>query len=537
MESIIKIRNLKIEYIEGSSISLDIDEGEIVALTGPNGSGKSTLAAYISGIYLPEEPDKVVVGGFDTSFPKNSARLHRKCGIVFQNPDDNHVFDMVSADTMFGLENLNLPAEETLKKTKYYLKKYGLLKKADRNIRTLSGGERQRAAVAAILAMEPHILILDESFSMQSSTVRDKMLDYIISSARKNGQTVIMITQDPEVARRCDRTIYLEKGECKTGRESGTEAENGTGQEKGTGQENGTGQVHGFGRENGFGRESLVERLDKYTRVVSLSELNQEIKSFTIEERVLLRDKAAVDEPEEQDGYGEDDRNEDVRVDAGPVDAAKAIYLDHVGFSYGREPVLSDIFYAFGKGRAYIVRGESGSGKSTLAMLLNGLLLAKKGRIFYEGRQLPLTRKRVNPARQDIDADDGMIHDINQLRRKVGYVNQNPEKQLFADTVIKDVMFGPRNLGFDNNGAVKMARNALTYMNVDEAVWKRPVDQISGGEKRRVGIAGIIANTPEYLVLDESDAGLDDNGVDALSGVIKSYLEAGKCVIIVSHND
>ena len=82
-----------------------------------------------------------------------------------------------------------------------------------------------------------------------------------------------------------------------------------------------------------------------------------------------------------------------------------------------------------------------------------------------------------------------------------------------------------------------MARNALTYMNVDEAVWKRPVDQISGGEKRRVGIAGIIANTPEYLVLDESDAGLDDNGVDALSGVIKSYLEAGKCVIIVSHND
>ena len=225
------------------------------------------------------------------------------------------------------------------------------------------------------------------------------------------------------------------------------------------------------------------------------------------------RAEPVYEEPEEQDGYGEDDRNEDVRVDAGPVDAAKAIYLDHVGFSYGREPVLSDIFYAFGKGRAYIVRGESGSGKSTLAMLLNGLLPAKKGRIFYEGRQLPLTRKRVNPARQDIDADDGMIHDINQIRRKVGYVNQNPEKQLFADTVIKDVMFGPRNLGFDNNGAVKMARNALTYMNVDEAVWKRPVDQISGGEKRRVGIAGIIANTPEYLVLDESDAGLDDNGV------------------------
>ncbi|MBR1674050.1 MAG: ATP-binding cassette domain-containing protein [Eubacterium sp.] len=489
MESLIKIRNLKIEYIEGSSISLDIEEGEIVALTGPNGSGKSTLAAYISGIYLPEEPDKVVVGGLDTSFPVNTARLHRKCGIVFQNPDDNHVFDMVSADAMFGLENLNLPAEETVKKTKYFLKKYGLLKKADRNIRTLSGGERQRAAVAAILAMEPHILILDESFSMQSGTVRDKMVDYVIGAARKNGQTVIMITQYPEVAKRCDRVIRLEKGVVKNDHEDLDE--------------------ESHEKTNG---ESIIQKLSEYTEAVSLSELNQEIKSFTIEERVL----------EEQDGA---------------VDAARALYLDHVGFSYGKEPVLSDIFYAFGRGRAYIVRGESGSGKSTLAMLLNGLLLAKKGRIFLDGRQLPVTKKRINPARKDPDVDDGMISDINALRRKVGYVSQNPEKQLFADSVIKDVMFGPRNLGFDNNGAVKMARNALSYMNVDETVWKRHVDQISGGEKRRVGIAGIIANAPDYLILDESDAGLDENGIDALSGVIKSYLEAGKCVILIGHDE
>jgi energy-coupling factor transport system ATP-binding protein len=90
-------------------------------------------------------------------------------------------------------------------------------------------------------------------------------------------------------------------------------------------------------------------------------------------------------------------------------------------------------------------------------------------------------------------------------------------------------------MGFDNNSAVRSAREALTYMNVDEMLWQRSVQALSGGEKRRVGIAGILANTPDYLILDESDAGLDETGIDALSGVVKSYLEAGRCVIVITH--
>ena len=114
MECIVKIRNLKIEYIPDSIISLDIEQGEIVALVGPNGSGKSTLGRYIAGLIKPEAPDQVVVNGLDTSFDANLPRVHRKCGIVLQNPDDNYVFDMVSSDIMFGLENLNVPADKVL---------------------------------------------------------------------------------------------------------------------------------------------------------------------------------------------------------------------------------------------------------------------------------------------------------------------------------------------------------------------------------------------------------------------------------------
>ena len=124
---------------------------------------------------------------------------------------------------------------------------------------------------------------------------------------------------------------------------------------------------------------------------------------------------------------------------------------------------------------------------------------------------------------------------INGLRRKVGYVSQFSDKQLFADTVLKDVMFGPKNMGYDNDSAVKTAKYSLQLMGVDETIWNKPVTKLSGGEKKRVAIAGILAIQPEYLILDEADAGLDEYGIKALSSVCKHYIETGKCVIIVGH--
>ena len=546
MESIIKIRNLKIPYIADSSISFDIDEGEIVMLTGPNGSGKSTLAAYISGLYMPEEPDKVVVAGFDTSFPVNIPRLHRKCAVVLQNPEDNHVFDVTSADIMFGLENLNTPAEQTVTKTKHIMKKYGLLSKADRNLRTLSEGEKQRAAVAAVFLMEPHILVLDEAFSMQSDKVRERMLEQIVKKAREKKQTVILISQRESTKEYCDRVIRLDKGKVVFGYTdimSAEKQDDTAGMSVGR-QDDRTGisvdkqyDTAGFDGDNEIsekihedkkGKTVFLNEIASFTRPVSSTEVNDEIKTITIEERALRKNSDRTDD------YVPDDSIERVEM----ISDTESLLLDRVSFSYGREKVLGGISYAFSRGRLYLVRGESGSGKSTLAMLLNGLLMVKKGRIYLEGKALPVTKlRKPNPVRQSADSniEESILFDINSLRRRVGYVAQNSDKMLFADSVIKDVMFGPKNMGFDNDSAVKAARNALTYMNVDEMLWKKPVQALSGGEKRKVGIAGILANTPDYLILDESDAGLDASGIDALSGVVKSYLEARKCVIVLCH--
>lgn len=547
MESIIKIRNLKIPYISDSSISLDIDEGEIVMLTGPNGSGKSTLAAYIAGLYMPEEPDKVVVGGFDTSFPANIPILHRKCAVVLQNPEDNHVFDMASADIMFGLENLNTPADETVKKTKGIMKRYGLLNKADRNLRTLSEGEKQRAAVAAILLMEPHILVLDEAFSMQSDRVREKMLDHVVKEAREKKQTVLIITQRPETAKYCDRVIRLDRGKVveRYSDVAETVIDNGNPEGKDVFLATQGVREPQLNLTDEYDQDvadvlnikehkmdsiatGLISELDVFSRAITRTEINSEVRPIYIEERVIGQSK------EFSDVYEPDDSVERVEIKG----SSEALLLDRVSFTYGREMVLANVSYAFKRGRVYLVRGESGSGKSTLAMLLNGLLMAKKGRVYLDGKALPVTKlRRPNPVRQGAGSnlEEGILFDINSLRRRVGYVSQNPDKMLFADSVIKDVMFGPKNMGFDNNSAVRSAREALTYMNVDEMLWQRSVQALSGGEKRRVGIAGILANTPDYLILDESDAGLDETGIDALSGVVKSYLEAGRCVIFITH--
>ena len=518
MECIVKIRNLKIEYIPDSIISLDIEQGEIVALVGPNGSGKSTLGRYIAGLIKPEAPDQVVVNGLDTSFDANLPRVHRKCGIVLQNPDDNYVFDMVSSDIMFGLENLNVPADKVLKRSRNVMKKYGLLTKASRDFSTLSGGEKQREAVAAIVAMQPKLLVLDEVFSMQSEKVRDRMLSFILDNARKKKQTLVIITQDKAVANSCDRIISMQNGCILDSKDMSFEADGTTVYSNAIekNMENDTDNINETDVKTDIYR-TFRSKIIAFTRHKRSKIINKQLKPIKIEERIL---NTAGDE--EEDAFISGTKNQDIR-------------LDKVDFSYGGMQVLSDISYSFKKGRLYIIKGLSASGKSTLSRLLNGLLLVKKGGVYVDGYMLPVTKKSITQKLFGQSDKKTSATMINGLRRKVGYVSQFSDKQLFADTVLKDVMFGPKNMGYDNDSAVKTAKYSLQLMGVDETIWNKPVTKLSGGEKKRVAIAGILAIQPEYLILDEADAGLDEYGIKALSSVCKHYIETGKCVIIVGH--
>ncbi|MDO5520810.1 MAG: energy-coupling factor transporter ATPase [bacterium] len=164
--------------------------------------------------------------------------------------------------------------------------------------------------------------------------------------------------------------------------------------------------------------------------------------------------------------------------------------------------------------------GHTGSGKSTLIQHLNGLMKATSGHIYYNGNDIYAPK-----------------YNMRELRSKVGLVFQYPEHQLFETTIIEDVKFGPRNLGLSEEEIEKRAREALLQVGLTPDLWEASPFELSGGQKRRVAIAGVLAMQPEVLVLDEPTAGLDPKGRDEILGEIeKLHKERGITVILVSHS-
>ena len=202
-----------------------------------------------------------------------------------------------------------------------------------------------------------------------------------------------------------------------------------------------------------------------------------------------------------------------------------SIILDHVNYVYGDDTALAvhalkDINLVIPDGQFIGLIGHTGSGKSTLVQHLNGLIKPTGGSIYFNG--------------EDIHADD---YDKKKLRSKVGLVFQYPEHQLFEIDVLSDVCFGPKNLGCSQEEAEKKAREALRMVGMGEEYEKRSPFDLSGGQKRRVAIAGVLAMDPQVLILDEPTAGLDPKGRDEILDQIGLLQrERGITVVLVSHS-
>lgn len=181
---------------------------------------------------------------------------------------------------------------------------------------------------------------------------------------------------------------------------------------------------------------------------------------------------------------------------------------------------VEELSLTVGKGEFLGIIGHTGSGKSTLIQHLNGLLQPTSGRILLEGK--------------DIWAEPKKIRDV---RFKVGLVFQYPEYQLFEETVYKDIAFGPKNMGLDSGEIDRRVRDAAAFVGLDAELLDKSPFELSGGQKRRVAIAGVIAMEPKVLVLDEPTAGLDPQGRDAILAQIQAYHRAkGAAVVLVSHS-
>lgn len=519
---LIDIKNLTFEYFrrdtEGNveeivealkDVSLDVKPGEFIAILGRNGSGKSTLAKHINALLLPGEGE-VIVDGMDTSNGEIRLKIRQTAGMVFQNPDNQIVANLVEEDVAFGPENLGVSTENIWNHVNDALNVTGMEEYRNQSPNHLSGGQKQRVAIAGVLAMEPKCIIFDEATAMLDPQGRKQMIEAAKRLQDEKGISIILITHHMDEVILADKVFVMKDG-----------------------------KVMGQGTpEHIFAKRELLEECGLCLPVF------YQYLYFLIGQGILSKEECDGIQNEKElrkllckkyKGFGRKTASDGI-YEGGRLDEKasqkdtqtlkkEGILLNHVSYIYNKgfsdeRIALKDVSLKIEKGEFLAVIGHTGSGKSTLMQHLNGLYLPTEGNVYFNG--------------QDITDKD---FSLKKLRQKVGLVFQYPEYQLFAETVEKDVCFGPENMEISKVEAQKRAYEAIKAVGLPDTIYDNSPLQLSGGQKRRVAIAGVLAMQPEYLVLDEPTAGLDPFSAEALLSMLKELQEKkGITIVIVSHS-
>lgn len=523
-ENIIKFEKVKFSYPGTENIyalngvDLTVRKGEFLSVIGHNGSGKSTLARLINGL-LEADGGKIEVLGMNVAEGKNSLEIRKHVGIVFQNPDNQMVASIVEDDVAFGPENIGIEREEIGRRIEWALKAVGMEKYRTSTPSRLSGGQKQRIAIAGVLAVKPEILVLDESTAMLDPKGRREVIEVVKRLNQEEGMTVILITHFMEEALLADRTVVMNRGEIVL---SGTPEEI---------------------FENGDKLEAYNLCLPRITWIINtLNENGMNVKN------VLRAEELAV-------SIAENFKSKGIDRAASPKAEDPAIKSDHefdidiknLSFTYSRKSAfatkaLKDVDLHIDEGEFFGIIGHTGSGKSTLIQHLNALIKLPQAEKRY--RKKRVKKGQPQPVSPSITIGSYDLTqkkcDFKSLRADVGMVFQYPEYQLFAESVFSDVEFGLKNFKKDlsKEQIEEAVRSSIEMVGLDynEVKDKSPFD-LSGGQKRRVAIAGVIVTRPKILILDEPAAGLDPLGKKEICALLhKLHEEWCRTVIIVSHD-
>ena len=450
------------------------DKGEIIAILGRNGSGKSTFARHLNGLLAPHE-GSIVIGGQELAGAKEMTSVRRQVGMVFQNPDNQIVGNTLAEDIGFGLENLGVSSDDIWKKIDEMLEFTGLSAYKYKNTARISGGQKQRLAIASAMAMSPECIVLDEATSMLDPQGARAMLELVQKLNKEKNITVIMVTHKISEALISDRVYILDDSRIIA---------------------------------TGAPKEVLIdaEQLKKYGLEIPVRMKLEAGIPIDVCTEYKRRKKAYINKR-----VSSDDEEDCI------------IELQNVEYSYvnGNDcyHALQDVNARIYKGQIVAVVGQTGSGKSTLLQMINKLIVPQSGHVHLYGVDLQ------------------SVKNTKEIRRKIGYVFQFPESQLFESTVIKDVMYGPLNFGMEKDDAERAARCALELVGVQDKYEDYSPFELSGGLKKRVAMAGILAYSPDILILDEPACGLDGESREQLWNIIRNLnREKNVTVILVSHD-
>ena len=431
MEFAVSVKQLCFSYENApepavQDVSFELDSGSYTVIAGVNGSGKSTTARIIAGLLQPSAGTVEIADGLRTGF-------------VFQSPKDQLICGVVARDTAFGPQCQSLPDSEIELRTIESLKSTGILDYAMHKSMFLSLGQTQKAALSGILAINPDILILDESVSMLDPKSREEIFTFL-DMLHKKKRTILHITHDSDAISRAKDIIVMNGGKIIwKGNSSSFFADK-------------TGSVY----HSVFG--TPLENRSCFQ--------NKTQKSPSTE--ILLK-------------------------------------AENISFSYGTHAVLKNVSFSLKRGTLTALTGASGSGKTTLLEILAGLKKQDSGTVR--------------------SADKPLL------------CQQNSDAALFEAFAADDVAFGPKNSGIKGKELLECVKTAMNRVNLPfEEFASKQTNCLSGGQKRRLSVAGIIAMKGDILLFDEPSAGLDGAAKYTVMHLLRSLAESGKTVLFTTHH-
>lgn len=560
-------------------VSLCVERGEVVALIGHNGSGKSTLGRLVCGAQVPQS-GAVCVDGASTANVPGRALVRRLVGYVGQNPADQTVSTIVSDELAFGLWNIGCAEGEIAERVASSLDAVGLAGLEDREVPSLSGGELQRLVLASVLAMEPGYLVLDEVTSQIDSTFRSQFRSLVTRLAGR-GVGVVLVTHDPLEVLSCNRVLVLDAGKVIWSGAPGSllvdyrdlwdwvlppngyadalrravadgfdlaggfapaqlatwlrsvraDGCAGAGSPLDAGLDSYSASVSGRDSDTHgvFGRNSYARGVvgrNSYAQVPQNGDFSPgkgaNVRILPDKEgrarispengvnvRIMPENASGSLIPSDDAGAFSAISENDCGTEGKPVREASSLAFSHVSIAYENADVLNDISLSIPSGRVTLIAGRSGAGKTTLACLAAGLTKAQSGSVLLGGTA--------------------------PVPGEVALAFQNPEQQLFLETVEHELAFAPRNLGCSEDEVARRVSEAASQLEIKELLPSDPFC-LSGGQARRVALASILTLNPRAVVLDEPTAGLDAPARAALHRLVQDIACKGLPVLVVSHD-
>jgi energy-coupling factor transport system ATP-binding protein len=488
----------KVSYIYPNSketvlkdISLTINKGEFLGIIGATGAGKTTLCLALTGIvpqfYGGRFFGKIAIAGLD-SLEHPVSELARHVGIVFEDPEIQITATSVENEIAFALENLCVPREEILRRIPIVLKSVRLEGFEKKNPQELSGGQKQRLAIAAALALQPDLLILDEPTSQLDPIGSQEVFATVRELKEELGVAIVMISHAAEeMAEFCDRIALLSEGKLLA---VGTPDEI-------------------------YAQVDLLEQNKLRPPEVAQAFSQVQHKGINIPQIPVTLESGIV----ALNALRSQIQPNDPPVFASPNRSNRppVLSVQNLQHTYddGTE-ALKNISLDIHAGEYVLIVGQNGAGKSTLVKHFLNLLKPTSGKVLVGDRNT-----------KDLSVSD--------LAQSIGYLAQNPDNQIFNTSVEKEVAFALPFLGYASDAVKKETERSLKAMQLWEQRHAHPLS-LPKGERGRIVIAALLAMNPEIIIFDEPTTGQDYQGASSILEVSRQLHQMGKTVIVITHH-